>query len=67
MAPFKVVIADPPSADRAVEAAAFAASGLALQPVWVGGRDPDWVGGRDPDRVLEHAANADALIMSWVP
>jgi D-3-phosphoglycerate dehydrogenase / 2-oxoglutarate reductase len=57
--PFKVVIADPPSEDHAVETAAFAASGLALELAWVGGRDPD--------RVLEHAADADALIMSWVP
>jgi D-3-phosphoglycerate dehydrogenase len=59
VAPFKVVIADPPGADHEVEAAAFAASGLALEFVWLGERDPD--------RVLEHAADADALVMSWVP
>ncbi len=59
MAPFKVVIADSPSADHDVEKAAFAASGLALEPVWVGAREPD--------RVLEHAADADALVMSWLP
>jgi D-3-phosphoglycerate dehydrogenase len=60
VAPFKVVIADPPDADHAVETAAFAASGLALAPVI-------WVGARDPERVLEHAADADALVMSWLP
>jgi D-3-phosphoglycerate dehydrogenase len=59
VAPFKVVIADPPGADHEVESAAFAASGLSLEPVWLGARDPD--------RVLEHAADADALVMSWVP
>jgi D-3-phosphoglycerate dehydrogenase len=60
VAPFKVVIADPPDADHAVETAAFAASGLSLEPVV-------WVGARDPQRVLEHAADADALVMSWLP
>jgi D-3-phosphoglycerate dehydrogenase len=59
VAPFKVVIADPPGVDHAVEAAAFAASGLAIEPVWLGAREPD--------RVLEHAIDADALVMSWVP
>src|SRR6267378_3469764 len=56
---FKVVIADPPGADHEVEAAALAASGLALESVWLDARDAD--------RVLEHAADADALVMSWVP
>jgi D-3-phosphoglycerate dehydrogenase len=59
VAPFKVVIADPPSADHVVEDAAFAVSGLALEPVWLDERDADLV--------LEHAADADALVMSWVP
>jgi D-3-phosphoglycerate dehydrogenase len=59
VAPFKVVIADSPSADHDVETAAFDASGLTLEPVWVGARDPQ--------RVLEHAVDADALIMSWLP
>jgi D-3-phosphoglycerate dehydrogenase len=54
-----VVIADPPGADHDVEAAALAASGLTLEPVWLDARDAD--------RVLEHAADADALVMSWVP
>ena len=56
---FKVVIADPPGADHEVEAAALAASGLTLESVWLDARDAD--------RVLEHAADADALVMSWVP
>src|SRR2546430_1340740 len=56
---FKVVIADQPAADHDVEAAALAASGLDLDTVWLGGREPE--------RVLEHAANADALVMSWLP
>jgi D-3-phosphoglycerate dehydrogenase len=56
---FKVVIADPPGADHDVEAAALAASGLACEPIWLSERDPQ--------RVLEHAADADALVMSWVP
>jgi D-3-phosphoglycerate dehydrogenase len=55
---FKVVIADPPAADHDVEAAALAASGLTLEPVWLNERDPR--------RVLEHAGDADALVMSWV-
>ncbi len=59
MAPYKVVIADPPGADHEVEAAALAASGLALDPVWLDARDAD--------RVLEHAADADGLVISWVP
>jgi D-3-phosphoglycerate dehydrogenase len=59
VAPFKVVIADQPAADNDVEAAAFAASGLPLDTVWLGAREPE--------RVLEHAADADALVMSWVP
>jgi D-3-phosphoglycerate dehydrogenase len=58
VAPFKIVIADPPGADHEVEAAALAASGLTLEPVWLDARDAD--------RVLEHA-DADALVMSWVP
>jgi D-3-phosphoglycerate dehydrogenase / 2-oxoglutarate reductase len=59
MAPFKVVIADQPAADHEVESAALAASGLTLDAVWLGAREPE--------RVLEHAADADALVMSWVP
>jgi D-3-phosphoglycerate dehydrogenase len=59
VAAYKVVIADSPSADHDVEDAAFAASALTLEQVWVGARDPE--------RVLEHATNADALIMSWLP
>jgi D-3-phosphoglycerate dehydrogenase len=59
VAPFKVVIADQPAADHEVESAALAASGLALDTVWLGAREPE--------RVLEHAADADALVMSWVP
>jgi D-3-phosphoglycerate dehydrogenase len=59
VAPFKVVIADQPAADNEVEAAAFAASGLPLDTVWLAAREPE--------RVLEHAADADALVMSWVP
>ena len=59
MAPFKVVIADQPAADHEVEAAALAASGLPLETVWLGAREPE--------RVLEHAADADAVVMSWVP
>ncbi|MDQ6670472.1 MAG: C-terminal binding protein [Chloroflexota bacterium] len=59
MSAFKVVIADSPTAEHDVEDATFAASGLAVDPVWVGLRDPD--------RVLEHAADADALVMSWLP
>ena len=59
MAAFKVVIADQPAADHDVEAAALAASGLQLDAVWLAGRDADRVG--------EHAADADALVMSWTP
>jgi D-3-phosphoglycerate dehydrogenase len=59
VAPFKVVIADQPGADHDVESAALAASGLDLEPVWLGGRDPD--------RMLLHAADTDALLMSWLP
>jgi D-3-phosphoglycerate dehydrogenase / 2-oxoglutarate reductase len=59
MAEFKVVIADQPAADHAVEAAALAASGLQVDAVWLGDRNAD--------RVLEHAADADALVMSWTP
>jgi D-3-phosphoglycerate dehydrogenase / 2-oxoglutarate reductase len=59
VAAFKVVIADQPAADHDVEAAALAASGLQLETVWLAGRDPD--------RVVEHAADADALVMSWTP
>ena len=59
MAPFKVVIADQPAADHEVEAAALAASGLSVDTVWLASRDSD--------RVLEHAADADALVMSWLP
>ena len=59
MAPFKVVIADQPGADHDVESATFAESGLDLEQVWLGGRDPD--------RVLLHAADTDALVMSWLP
>ena len=54
MAPFKVVIADQPAADHEVESAALAASGLMLDTVWLGAREPE--------RVLEHAADADALV-----
>jgi D-3-phosphoglycerate dehydrogenase len=56
---FKVVIADQPAADHEVEAAALAASGLLFDAVWLAGRDAD--------RVVEHAADADALVMSWTP
>jgi D-3-phosphoglycerate dehydrogenase / 2-oxoglutarate reductase len=59
VASFKVVIADQPAADHEVEAAALAASGLLLETVWLGAREPGLV--------LEHAADADALVMSWVP
>ena len=59
MAPFKVVIADQPAADHEVEVAALAASGLSVDTVWLASRDSD--------RVLEHAADADALVMSWLP
>ena len=59
MAPFKVVIADQPAADHEVESAALAASGLSLDAVWLGAREPELV--------LEHAVDADALVMSWVP
>jgi D-3-phosphoglycerate dehydrogenase / 2-oxoglutarate reductase len=55
---FKVVIADPPAADCEVEDAAFSASGLDLKTVYLATRDPQ--------RVLEQAADADALIVSWV-
>jgi D-3-phosphoglycerate dehydrogenase / 2-oxoglutarate reductase len=55
---FKVVIADPPAAECEVEDAAFAASGLDLQTVYLATRDPQ--------RVLEQAADAAALIVSWV-
>jgi D-3-phosphoglycerate dehydrogenase len=58
MPQFKVVIADPPAADCDIEAAALAASGLPLETLYLGTRDPA--------RVLEHAADADALIVSWV-
>jgi len=56
--PFKVVIADPPAADHEVEDAAFAASGLPLEKVYLGTRDVP--------TVVEQAADADALIVSWV-
>jgi D-3-phosphoglycerate dehydrogenase / 2-oxoglutarate reductase len=59
VAPFKVVIADQPAADREVETAALASSGLLLEAVWLGGRDAE--------RVREHAADTDALVMSWLP
>jgi D-3-phosphoglycerate dehydrogenase len=55
---FKVVIADPPAADHQVEDATFAASGLPLETVYLGTRDVP--------TVVEHAADADALIVSWV-
>jgi D-3-phosphoglycerate dehydrogenase len=55
---FKIVVADPPSADHAVEDTAFAASGLDL--------DLRWLDTRDPERVVEHAADADALDITWV-
>jgi D-3-phosphoglycerate dehydrogenase len=58
-AKFKVVVADPPVADCDIEAAAFAASGLPLETLYLGTRDPE--------RVLEHAADADSLVVSWVP
>jgi D-3-phosphoglycerate dehydrogenase len=58
MPPFKVVVADPPGADCDVEQAAFAASGLDL--------DTRYLGTRDVDRVLAEAADADALVVSWV-
>lgn len=58
VSPFKVVIADQPAADHEVESEALAASGLPLETVWLGARDPR--------RVLEHA-DADALVLSWVP
>jgi D-3-phosphoglycerate dehydrogenase len=59
VAPFKVVIADQPGADHDVESAVFAASGLDLEQVWLNGRDPE--------RVVAHAADVDALLMSWLP
>ncbi len=59
MAVFKVVVADQPAPDHEVEAAALAASGLTLNTVWLGGPESD--------RVLDHAADADALVMSWLP
>jgi len=59
VAAFKVVIADQPAADHEVEAAALAASGLQLDAVWLAGRDRE--------HLLEHAADADALVMSWTP
>jgi D-3-phosphoglycerate dehydrogenase / 2-oxoglutarate reductase len=58
-AKFTVVVADPPVADCDIEAATFAASGLPLETLYLGTRDPE--------RVLEHAADADALVVSWVP
>jgi D-3-phosphoglycerate dehydrogenase / 2-oxoglutarate reductase len=59
VAGFKVVIADQPAADHDVEAAALAASGLQVDAVWLGDRNAE--------RVLEHAADADALVLSWTP
>jgi len=59
LAALKVVIADSPNLDHDVEDAVFAASGLALDPVWLGVRDAA--------RVLEDATDADALVMSWLP
>jgi D-3-phosphoglycerate dehydrogenase len=59
VAVFKVVIADQPAPDHDVEAATLAASGLSLDAVWLGGRDAE--------RVLDHATDADALVMSWLP
>jgi D-3-phosphoglycerate dehydrogenase len=56
---FKVVIADRPADDHDVEAAALATSGLPLDTVWL---EP-----RDADRVVQHAADADALVVSWTP
>jgi len=56
--PFKVVIADPPAADPDVEAAVLAASGLEL--------DTRYLGTRDAALVVEAAADADALVVSWV-
>jgi len=55
---FSVVVADPPAADCDVEQAAFASSGLDL--------DPLYLGTRDVDRVVAKAADADALVVSWV-
>jgi D-3-phosphoglycerate dehydrogenase / 2-oxoglutarate reductase len=57
--PFKVVIADPPAADHEVEAAALAASGLPLETVWLEAREPA--------RLLEHADDVDAVVLSWLP
>ena len=59
MAAFKVVIADQPAADHAVESAALDASGLSLETLWLAGHDAE--------HVLEQAADADALVMSWTP
>jgi D-3-phosphoglycerate dehydrogenase / 2-oxoglutarate reductase len=59
VAAFKVVIADQPAADHEVESAALAASGLQVDAVWLGSREPE--------RVVEHAADADAVVTSWAP
>jgi D-3-phosphoglycerate dehydrogenase len=58
MSRFKVVIADPPANEHDIEDEALAASGLPLETVWLHAREPE--------RVLEHA-DADALVVSWVP
>jgi D-3-phosphoglycerate dehydrogenase len=58
VASFKVVIADPPAADTEIEDAAFAASGLQLETLYLGTREPE--------RIVAQAADADALIVSWV-
>src|SRR5262245_55768440 len=55
---FKVVVADPPGADHDIEAAALTASGLPLETLYLHTRDPRIV--------LQHAADADALVVSWV-
>src|SRR5262245_54558205 len=58
MVHYKVVVADPPAADCDVEATAFEASGLDLETVYLGTRDLG--------RVIERAADADALVVSWI-
>ncbi len=55
---FKVVIADPPGGEWAVEAEVLDGSGLALETLVLNSRDVP--------RVVEEAADADALVVSWV-
>lgn len=57
--PYKVVVAETVTDDPDVERAVLAASGLDL--------DATFLQTRDPATIVQHAADADALVISWAP